>query len=68
VREVLNKIEQVAGRRVPTRIAPRRPGDPPALVADPALAEQLLRWKATRSLDEIVTTAWRWMQRREAAK
>ena len=68
VREVLNKIEEVAGRRVPTRIAPRRPGDPPALVADPALAEQLLRWKATRSLDEIVTTAWRWMQRREAAK
>jgi UDP-glucose 4-epimerase len=37
-------------------------------VADPALAEQLLRWKAKRSLDEIVTTAWRWMQRREAAK
>jgi UDP-arabinose 4-epimerase len=68
VKEVLNKIEQVTGRRVPTRIAPRRPGDPPALVADPALAEQLLRWKATRSLDDIVTTAWRWMQRREAAK
>jgi len=68
VQEVLNKIEQVTGRRVPTRIAPRRPGDPPALVADPALAEQLLRWKATRSLDDIVTTAWRWMQRREAAK
>jgi len=68
VKEVLTKIEQVTGRTVPTRIAPRRPGDPPALVADPALAEQLLRWKATRSLDEIVTTAWRWMQRREAAK
>jgi UDP-arabinose 4-epimerase len=68
VKEVLKKIEQVTGRRVPTRIVPRRPGDPPALVADPSLAEQLLRWKATRSLDDIVTTAWRWMQRREAAK
>jgi UDP-glucose 4-epimerase len=68
VKEVLTKIEQVTGRTVPTRIAPRRLGDPPALVADPALAEQLLRWKAKRSLDEIVTTAWRWMQRREAAK
>jgi UDP-glucose-4-epimerase GalE len=68
VKQVLTKIEQVTGRRVPTRIAPRRPGDPPALVADPALAEQLLGWKAKRSLDEIVTTAWRWMQRREAAK
>jgi UDP-arabinose 4-epimerase len=62
VKEVLNKVEQVTGRRVPTRIAARRPGDPPALVADPALAQKLLRWKATRSLDDIVTTAWRWMQ------
>jgi UDP-glucose-4-epimerase GalE len=63
VKEVLNKIEQVMGRKVPARIAPRRPGDPPALVADPALAEKVLRWKATRSLDDIVTTAWKWMQK-----
>jgi UDP-glucose-4-epimerase GalE len=63
VKEVLNKIEQVTGRKVPARIAPRRPGDPPALVADPALAEKVLRWKATRSLDDIVGTAWKWMQR-----
>ncbi|PYX69406.1 MAG: hypothetical protein DMG72_20920, partial [Acidobacteria bacterium] len=47
---------------VPTRVAPRRAGDPPALVADPTHAQTLLQWKATRSLEEIVTTAWRWMQ------
>src|SRR6202167_5127366 len=46
VKEVLDKIEQVTGRKVPVRVAPRRPGDPPALVADARLAEQVLRWKA----------------------
>lgn len=63
VKEVLNKIEEVSGHKVPVRLAPRRAGDPPALVADPAAAQKLLHWKATRSLDEIVTTAWNWMQR-----
>jgi UDP-glucose-4-epimerase GalE len=63
VKEVLDKIEQVTGRKVPARVAPRRAGDPPALVADPSLAERVLQWKATRSLDEMVATAWKWMQR-----
>jgi UDP-glucose-4-epimerase GalE len=67
VKEVLNKIEQVTGRKVPARIASRRPGDPPALVADPALAEKVLHWKAKRSLDDIVATAWKWMQRQKNA-
>ncbi len=63
VKEVLDKIEQITGRKVPARVAPRRAGDPPALVADPRLAQQILGWKATRSLDDIVTSAWKWMQR-----
>ena len=68
VKEVLDKIEQVTGRKVPARVAPRRAGDPPALVANPRLAEQVLRWKATRSLDDIVGTAWRWMQKQRAGE
>jgi UDP-glucose-4-epimerase GalE len=68
VKEVLDKIEQVTGRKVPARVAPRRAGDPPALVADPRLAEQVLHWKATRSLDDIVGTAWRWMQKQKAGE
>jgi UDP-glucose-4-epimerase GalE len=67
VKEVLSKVEQVSGLKVPARMSARRPGDPPALVADPTLAGKLLGWKATRSLDEIVTTAWQWMQRQKAA-
>jgi UDP-glucose-4-epimerase GalE len=63
VKEVLNKIEQITGLKVPVRVAARRPGDPPALVANPTLAERILHWKATRSLDDIVATAWKWMQK-----
>lgn len=67
VKEVLDKVEQVTRQKVPKRVAPRRPGDPPALVADPTCAEKLLQWKATRSLDDIVATAWNWMQRHSAS-
>ena len=47
---------------VPKPMASRRAGDPPALVADPTRAQNLLQWKATRSLEEIVRTAGQWMQ------
>jgi UDP-glucose-4-epimerase GalE len=63
VREVLAAVEQATGKPVPHKIVPRRPGDPPALVANPAKAQALLQWKATRGLREIVATAWNWMQR-----
>jgi UDP-glucose-4-epimerase GalE len=63
VREVIAEIEKVSGRRVPIQIAPRRPGDPPELVADPSRARELLKWQAKHSLHEMVATAWNWAQR-----
>jgi len=63
VKEIVSTIEHVAGRKVPIRMAPRRAGDPPELVADPSLAAKLLNWKAKRSLEEIVSTAWKWAER-----
>jgi UDP-glucose 4-epimerase len=62
VREVISTIERISGREVPKRVSPRRPGDPAELVADPRRAEKLLKWKATRSLEDIVSTAWKWSQ------
>jgi UDP-glucose 4-epimerase len=62
VREVISMIERVTGREVPKRLAPRRPGDPPELVADPGRAEKLLNWRAERSLEQITATAWKWAQ------
>jgi len=62
VREVISTIERISGREVPKRVSPRRPGDPAELVADSSRAEKLLKWKATRSLGDIVSTAWKWSQ------
>jgi UDP-glucose 4-epimerase len=64
VRQVLSTVERVTGKKVPARVAPRRPGDPAQLVADPSQAEKLLKWKARYSLDEIVSTAWKWAEKR----
>jgi len=60
VKEVITMIEEVTGSKVPHREGPRRPGDPPSLVADPSRAQNALQWKASRSLLEIVQTAWQW--------
>ena len=64
VRQVISTIEKVTGQTVPTRKAARRPGCPPALVADPSRAERLLGWKARRSLQKMVETGWNWSQNR----
>jgi UDP-glucose 4-epimerase len=66
VQEVIAAAEEVTGKRVPRKVVARRAGDPPALVANPAKAQALLQWKATRGLREIVDTAWNWMERRRA--
>lgn len=67
VREVLAMVEEVTGNPVPLTQRRRRPGDPPALVADPRLAENLLSWKATRTFREIISSAWKWMEHRRAS-
>jgi len=63
VLEIIQEVENVTGKTVNRALAPRRSGDPPALVADPTRAQNLLHWKAARSLHDIVATAWRWWQR-----
>jgi UDP-glucose 4-epimerase len=67
VKEVIATVEEVTGKKVPTKIVPRRAGDPPALVADPAKAQKLLKWKTKRTLRDSVSTAWKWMQHQAAA-
>jgi UDP-arabinose 4-epimerase len=64
VREILAAVHKVTGCLVPHHVVPRRQGDPPALVADPSLAQKLLGWHAERSLEVIVETAWKWHKSR----
>jgi UDP-glucose-4-epimerase GalE len=61
VRQVIRTVEQVTGLPVPVQEAPRRPGDPPQLVADPTRAIAELGWRPIRSdLPTIIESANRW--------
>ncbi len=63
VREVVEAARRVTGRAVPTVERPRRPGDPPELVAAVGRAATLLGWRPSHSsLEEILSSAWRWHQ------
>ena len=64
VRQVIESVERVTGRRVVWTLAPRRPGDPAALFATPQKAQTELRWSPRfPDLDAIVRTAWTWHQK-----
>lgn len=61
VREVLAAVERVTGRRVESREAPRRPGDPAVLFASSRRIRDDVGWVPRRpGLDTIVADAWRW--------
>jgi len=66
VKEIAAAVGRASGRPLPLVSAPRRAGDPPALVADAGKAARDLGWKAARDLDAIVESAWRWHKDVEA--
>lgn len=64
VREVVQTCERITGRKIPVVEKPRRPGDPPRLVASAEKAKRELGWKPKfPKLDDIVATAWAWHRR-----
>lgn len=64
VKEVTEKIREVAGKDFEVNIGPARPGDPPVLVADSNLATKELGWTRRYSdLDTIVRTAYAWLEK-----
>ncbi|MBS0377835.1 MAG: UDP-glucose 4-epimerase GalE [Proteobacteria bacterium] len=64
VREVIDSVERVSGRRLKVREEPRRAGDPAALVARAESIRSVLGWRPRlNDLDTIVRTAYAWEQR-----
>jgi UDP-glucose 4-epimerase len=63
VLEILAACEKIVGRSIPRVVVARRPGDPPALVADPTKLMTRLGWKPRyMKIEETIATAWRWHQ------
>jgi UDP-glucose 4-epimerase len=61
IREVIKTAERVAGKPIAAKDGPRRPGDPPQLVAAADRARQALGWSPQYpELGQIVETAWNW--------
>jgi UDP-glucose-4-epimerase GalE len=63
VKDVIGAVEKVTGRRIASRLAPRRPGDPAVLYAAAEKAQANLDWTPQLAdLETIVRTAWQWHQ------
>lgn len=60
VLELVNTFERVNGLKLNYKMAPRRTGDVCSVWADTSLANSELGWKARRSLDETLASAWAW--------
>jgi UDP-glucose 4-epimerase len=61
VRQVIEMCEKVSGKKIPAIEKPRRPGDPPRLVASAEKAVRELGWKPKfPKIEDIVSTAWAW--------
>jgi len=63
VREVVTCAEKITGRRIPCVEVPRRSGDPPVLVAGYERISAELGWRPHRGLEEIIASAWAWLER-----
>ena len=60
IREVVQAVERATGETLSTKSAPRRPGDPPALIAAADKITQVLGWRPKYDLDEMVRSALEW--------
>lgn len=61
VREVIHACEKITGQKIPVVEKPRRPGDPPRLIASAEKARKELGWiPQYPKLDDIVRSAWEW--------
>jgi UDP-glucose 4-epimerase len=60
VLEVIRSFEKVTGQQLKYKIVDRRPGDIEKVWADTSLANEELGWRAEKSLDEMMRSAWNW--------
>ncbi len=62
VRQAIDAFETATGVTIPVVMAPRRPGDVEQVWSSCAKAAELLGWRATRSLSDMMSSAWAWQQ------
>jgi UDP-glucose 4-epimerase len=60
VLEMIEAFKQASGKPIPYEFVSRRPGDIAACYASPELAKELLGWEAKHTLQDIVSSSWKW--------
>ncbi len=61
VRQIVDTVESVTGKKIQQQIGDRRAGDPATLVASAEKAKHVLKWNPTRThINKIITDAWNW--------
>ena len=60
VLEVIHAFEKVTGQKLNYKIVPRRPGDVPEAYADTKKANEILCWKTQLTLEDALSSAWKW--------
>ena len=60
VKEMIEAFRRISGRKISVETGPRRAGDIAECIADPTLANNILKWQATRDLSDMVSSAWNW--------
>lgn len=63
VLELINTFEQCTGVKLPYKIGPRRAGDIEKVWGNVDKANEVLGWKAVHTLEEALSSAWKWQQR-----
>ena len=62
--KILEAARKVTGHPIPAEVVPRRPGDPPRLIADSTRARQELGWKPQfENAEAIIASVWKWLQK-----
>jgi len=68
VLEVISSFEKVSGQKLRYSVTGRREGDVEKVYADTSLANRELGWKAEKSLEETLRSAWKWEQEYRSKK
>jgi UDP-glucose 4-epimerase len=63
VLEMAQAFGRACGHEIPTKIAPRRPGDVAAMFADASKAERTFNWRAELDLDDMCQSSWNWQSK-----
>lgn len=63
VLELIQCFEKISGIKIPYEITKRRPGDVAICYADPSKAQNMLDWKAQKSIEEMLTDSWNWQMK-----